>query len=525
MEKTIMASKNLFANKSVSKSPKSTTADTVNQSGNLAYSLEDKAALAQFVVTGCFNNTYYTTDKQQLDKVIELAAKVPTEFLAKLAVYARQKAVMKDSPAVLAALVASKDGSLLTKIFSRVVNDPKMLRNFVQVIRSGVAGRKSFGSKPKKLINAYLENLTDEQLFRADVGNSPSLQDIVRMTHPKASNKNRNALYAYLLDKAYNKEDLCELVRKFEAFKKDMSQEIPDVPFQMLTALPLTDDHWKSVAKNATWTQVRMNLNTFLRHNVLKDSSIVSALAEKLQDPTQVRRSKVFPYQLFTAYKNIDSDVPMKINVALQNAAEVACENIPEIKGKVYVMVDVSGSMSSPVTGTRGTVSTKTTCVDVAALFASAILRKNPDAEVIPFDTSVHMAKLNPKDSIVTNATRLAKFGGGGTNCALPLEFLNKKNAAADTIIYISDNESNVNTNNYRCTSTMAAWNKFKARNPSAKLVTIDIQPSSTTQTFSNKDILNLGGFNDSIFDVIYKFLECKNDRDLWINEIESIEL
>ena len=522
-----MASKKLFSNQSSnSKSVKVVKAsDTVNKAGGQAYSLSDKAALAQYAMTGCFNGTFYSSDKDQLTKTLELAAKVSPEFLAKLAVYSRQKGLMKDMPAVLAALVASRKPELLVKIFSKVVDSPKMLRNFVQVIRSNVSGRKSLGTRPKKLIQAYLENLNDEQLFKADVGNDPSLQDIIKLVHPRPSNKNRNAMYAYLLDKEYNKGDLCALARQFESFKKDLTGEIPDVPFQMLTALPLTKDHWKSIANHATWTQVRMNLNTFARHGVLEDAKIVSALAEKLSDPDQVRRAKVFPYQLFSAFQNIDDKVPAKLNIALQKAAEVACENIPEINGKVYVMVDVSGSMASPITGNRGTVSSKMRCIDVAALFAAAILRKNPEAVVMPFDTRVHAAKMNPLDSIMTNAAYLAKFGGGGTNCSLPLEQLNKDGATGDLVIYVSDNESWMDSGRYNATSTMTAWQKFKARNPKAKLVCIDIQPGGTTQANDRADILNIGGFSDQVFDVIAKFVELGNNKDLWVQAIESVQI
>lgn len=523
-----MATKNLFSNKnkSASVSKKVTKAtNTVNNAGGTAYTLSDKATLAQLAMTGCFNGTYYVSGEDQLKKTLELANKLPPEFVAKLAVYARQKGLMKDMPAVLAAVVAGKDSDLLSKIFSKVIDNPKMLRNFVQVIRSGATGRKSLGTRPKKLIQDYLDGLTDEQLFKADVGNDPSLQDIIKLVHPKPSNKARSAMYGYLLDKEYNKRDLCKLAQSFEAFKKDLKGEIPDVPFQMLTALPLTNEHWKQIAENATWTQTRMNLNTFERHGVFADAKLTKVVIDKLQDEEQVKRAKVFPYQLYTAYQNVDAKVPAKVSIALQKAADLALANIPEFEGKVYVMVDTSGSMKSPATGNRGSVTTKTQCVDVAALVASAILRKNPDTEIVPFDTQVHQIKLNPLDSIVTNAQTLARFGGGGTNCSEALAYVNRKNAKGDLVIYVSDNESWVDSGHYRSTATMTEWNKFKARNPNAKLVCIDITPNGTTQAHDREDILNVGGFSDQVFDVIARFIELGNNKDLWVKTIESVTL
>ena len=523
-----MVTKKLFAKKNKqSVSVKITRpTDTVNEAGGNAYKLSDKGALAQYAMTGCFNGTYYVSDENQLKTTLELANKVEPKFLAKLAVYARQRGLMKDMPAVLAAVVASKEPELLNQIFDRVVDNPKMLRNFVQILRSGATGRKSLGTRPKKLVQKYLENLTDDQLFKADVGNDPSLQDIIKLVHPRPTNKQRSALYGYLLDKEYSKKDLCKLAKEYETFKKEMSGEIPDVPFQMLTALPLTDKHWKQIAENATWNQIRMNLNTFARHNVLTDSKMVKALATKLSDPEQVKRSRTFPYQLFTAFQYVDATIPVELTNALQDAADASLSNVPEIKGKVYVMVDTSGSMSSAVTGNRGTATTKIRCIDVAALFAAAILRKNPNTEIVPFDTSVHTGhRFNPRDSVMTNAKTLASFGGGGTNCSSALEYVNRVAGKGDLVVYVSDNESWVDAGRYRSTATMTEWNKFKARNPNAKLVNIDITPSASTQTHDRDDILNVGGFGDQVFDVIARFLELGNNKDLWIKTIEEVKL
>ena len=59
-----------------------------------------------------------------------------------------------------------------------------------------------------------------------------------------------------------------------------------------------------------------------------------------------------------------------------------------------------SSAMQSAVTGRRGRGATsKMRCVDVAALFAAAILRRNPGSIVIPFDTSAYEARVDPSDS------------------------------------------------------------------------------------------------------------------------------
>ncbi len=72
-----------------------------------------------------------------------------------------------------------------------MIDDGRMLRNFVQIVRSGVAGRKSLGTLPKRLVREWFDARADEQLFRASVGNDPSLADVIRMVHPQAGDAER----------------------------------------------------------------------------------------------------------------------------------------------------------------------------------------------------------------------------------------------------------------------------------------------------------------------------------------------
>jgi 60 kDa SS-A/Ro ribonucleoprotein len=62
-------------------------------------------------------------------------------------------------------------------------------------------------------------------------------------------------------------------------------------------------------------------------------------------------------------------------------------------------------------------------CVDVAALVAASVLRKNQSATVLPFEQAVVPVDLNSRDSVMTNAGRLASIGGGGTNCSARFVF------------------------------------------------------------------------------------------------------
>ena len=146
---------------------------------------------------------------------------------------------------------------------------------------------------------------------------------------------------------------------------------------------------------------------------------------------------------------NASDEVPSKIKSALHDAAEIACGNVPTLPGLAIIGLDTSGSMGCAVTGNRSRGGTsRIRCVDVAALYAAAILRRNPDSVVIPFDTSAYDAKIDPNDTILSIAQRLAKYGGGGTDCSLPLVAADQKHAKRKFagVILVSDNERWVGT-------------------------------------------------------------------------------
>jgi 60 kDa SS-A/Ro ribonucleoprotein len=522
-----MHNKNLFSTRDATVP----VTDHVNLAGGRAYRLDAENALAKAAVTGTFSETFYADAEMQLASALELADACEPEFVAKVAVFARERGLMKDMPAFLAAwLHARGENELLQTVFSRVIDNGRMLRTFVQMVRSGRLGRRSFGSATKRLIRDWLCGRHPAQLLNDSVGRDPSLADVIRMVHPNAADREREALHGYLLGRDFDAEALPEVLKAYEAWKADPEgQEAPDVPFQMLTFRDdLPQGVWTSIARNAKWQMTRMNLNTFARHGVFEDREMTDRIARRLGDAKEVRRARVFPYQLLVAYANATDEVPLRVREALQEALEVATENAPEL-GRVAVAVDTSGSMRAPVTGYRRGASSAVRCVDVAALVASVVMRRNPEARILPFDTRVHRARLNPRDSVLTNAARLARYGGGGTDCSAAMARLNRERRQYDLVVYVSDYESWSDyvwgrARHRRGTGLGTEWRKYKETvNPKAKLVLIDLQPYRSVQAGVGGDVLLVGGFSDAVFDVIRGFLVAEEND--WIAAVLKTEL
>ena len=544
--------------------------DVLNEAGGIAYKLSAKQALALYVCTGCLNGTYYTSAKTQLDTVRQLLTEVEPEFLGQLAIYAHEKSFMKDLPALLVAYLASDKGAgggpttpvqqrklnVLRKVFPRVIDSGNMLRNFVQMIRSAAFGRKSFGEVPRNLIRNWFESKSPVNIFFQSIGNNPSLADIIKLTKPKPNTPEKAAVLAYLLGaevvetddgkqlvrKFFDKNDtqvkvansqpfsnLPAIVQEFEAWKQDKNLPVPAINFRFLDNEKLSTAQWADIASKANWLTTLKNLNAYADHGVFGVDGMIDLIATRIGNAEEIRNARVFPYQIMMAFLATDAEskVPQKVRNAIQDAMEVACENVPFL-GKVKFFPDVSGSMRNAVTGDRGTATSKVRCIDVAALFAVALLRRNQEAEVIPFEQTVRELSLNPRDSIMTNAAKLAAIGGGGTNCSAPLALLNsKQDWSADVLVYISDYESWVDKGVPSSgTALLQEWVKYKTHNKNAKLICIDLTPRTNHQVSKeHEDILQVGGFSDNVFNVIARFVEGGWSKDFWVKEIESVSL
>jgi 60 kDa SS-A/Ro ribonucleoprotein len=180
--------------------------------------------------------------------------------------------------------------------------------------------------------------------------------------------------------------------------------------------------------------------------------------------------------------------------------------------------------MSSPVTGHRKGASSSVRCIDVAALISAAILRNHQEARVLPFENEVVKVELNPFDSVMSNAKKLAAIGGGGTNCSAPLAQLVRERAKVDVVIMVSDNQSWVDARKGP-TETMRQWALIKQRNPQARLVCIDLQPYGNTQAQERSDVLNVGGFGDVVFDLMGQFASGQFGAGHWVEAIEAVKL
>jgi 60 kDa SS-A/Ro ribonucleoprotein len=121
-----MANKQLFSSSRGGLLPQ---ANALNKEGAAAYAFDARHRLAQYAATGCLNATFYADAGLQLQVLLDACQNVDAGFIAKTAVYCREKGFMKDTPALLTAVLTQRGGDYLPAVFARVIGNGKMLRN------------------------------------------------------------------------------------------------------------------------------------------------------------------------------------------------------------------------------------------------------------------------------------------------------------------------------------------------------------------------------------------------------------
>ena len=268
---------------------------------------------------------------------------------------------------------------------------------------------------------------------------------------------------------------------------------------------------------NATWQQTRMNLNTFARHGVFertgwfgrssgrKMAKVVGGAVARQGGGASLEGAAVPAARCARRGGLVRAEI---VKDALEDAMETSLENVPAVNGAVYVCCDVSGSMSSPVTGHRPGATSVVRCIDVAAIVAAAMLRKNDCRVVLPFEHRVVELHLDKRDRVLVNAKKLASIGGGGTSCSVPLAQLNEERARGELVLYVSDNESWVRSARprpRRCsTSGLCSPSATRRRSSSASICS----RAAPCRVKASGNVLDVGGFSDAVFDVVARF--CK---------------
>lgn len=274
--------------------------------------------------------------------------------------------------------------------------------------------------------------------------------DVVDIVHPDDANTgDRNALYAWLLDRRHNRPDAvpaseqgaplpmvryrAELERIPVADRRTWLRnataagvltsrlDAAGATWEWLSGW-LSDGHgmtaeaWEAVIPQMGYMALLRNLANFDKAGV--SDSVAATVAARLADPDQVARSKQFPFRFLSAYRMAAHS--LRWGHALNTALTLSTRNIPELDGQTLILVDTSGSMSAPMSG-----KSQVSCVDAAALFGVALAFRNVGrVDLAGWATGTYTHTIQPGAALIEQVQRFTNRAGSvghGTDLAQAL--------------------------------------------------------------------------------------------------------
>lgn len=516
--------------------PGTTTGVTTTYEGGVAWDRDDRSELLLLAVVNMVGeNTFYEKAEDRDDRFRRLVRSVSVTdpawmlgFLGWLRGSAnmRSSSVMAACEAVKARLDAATKG-FDTKVHGKF-NDTGFNRRFIdavcvradepgEVLAYWIAqfGRKVPNPVKRGVADAARRLYNGKALIKYDSRSSGvRFGDVIELTHPSpaADKPWQSDLFRYAIDVRH---------RGTEAVVPESNhtlcnyRDLMRVPVQDRRAVLLAEGSevtlasagmtWESVAG---WLQGPMDAKAWgaiipsmgamaLVRNLrnFDEAGVSDAVADRvcafLSDLGNIRKSRMFPYRMLSAYRNAPS---LRWGHALDKALDAACQNLPSLGGKTLVLVDTSGSMQCSVSG-RSAIRH----IDIGALFGVALAMRGNDVDLVGFATgSFEFPLTNGGSALRQIEAFCARVGsvGMGTD-TVPAIQEHFKSGVHNRVVVITDGQA-FHSYGWGSSSVSEAVPKDV---PLFGIDTTGYAKSSIDTSKPNR--YEIGGFSDAMFTVL----------------------
>lgn len=451
-----------------------------NSAGGFVFEVSDWTRLDRFLVLGSEKGSYYATEKkltvenaQCVLRCFDENAKRAVDRIVEISHAGRAP---KNDQAVFALAMAS--GHPKAKHF--VTNAlPKVCRIGTHIFQFAEAGQ-SFRGWGRGLRTAVAKWYTDKdvkdlayQCVKYQQREGWSHRDLLRLCHAKPSDSTNSKANAFVdhitvlnwIVKGWNSvgdvphdRDALKIIWAFEKAKrstdkKEIARLITDynlprecVPTQFLTEPSV----WEALLEKMPMMAMIRNLATMTRIGLIVPLSKASRkVCDELKDTDKLKKSRIHPIAVLLALrtyasghgdksKNTWVPVPQVVD-ALNEAFYASFANV-EPTGKRWLFgVDVSGSMSSPITGTT------LSCREAAAALAMVTAHTERDYFIHGFSDRFIPLPISRGMRLDDVLRITANLPFERTDCSLPMLYAKDNKLDVDVFVVITDNETYAN--------------------------------------------------------------------------------
>lgn len=507
-----------------------------NYEGGIGYQMNLEERLAEFFSLGLLNGNFYQSEADVLNNARDLfeeALEKCPRYATQCAIYGNNTNSLKLIPTIwLVYLSTLEDKTLFEKAFPKIIRNPKMLHDFMEISRkSGI--RQGLGRNIKKVMNNWLyEKLNEYQVSR----NKSKLQEVIRVTRPN----NQDEIFQNYM-KYVSKGELT--FSRAQALKKVIDDLLSDNITK--DTIKLINEHrlqleelkhstmnlskenkellYGEMYKNLNYAALILNLVALERIFATKTENIINSNAygkfnqeqitetdipdnilymvvDKIRDIDAYKKSNMLPFALFNAYKQVS--VP-EFKYAIADMLKIVAKDSFDIDKDIDIMVAIDTSSSMQYNNISNTLN----CMDVATLFGAMIKKSHTKANIYAVATDIEEVLLRKQDDVFTMADAIANTSVGyGTY----FEQIIGKYNEEKYVILITDSE--------QADDLEKEWKRVNKKKD-LKLIVWQLA-NYETKISNDSSVIYLAGYSDRLLSLIKNIIEGEFGQ---IDEIKSI--
>lgn len=504
--------------------PSRDTTIGVSSKGNVQHNKTSEQVLFETLVSHMYGkDSYHEGGAAILSRFDTALADVlrrgQFQFVNNLVNFARNEMGMRSMPiyagvktAHLCRTLGLKNPLLKETVGSTISRADALTEVFALSVQT-FGNKKAIPQAIKKALADSFEKFDEYQFAKyKSEGKAVWLRDVMRVVHPKPADEARAALYGRIKTNTMPNPETWEVL------------------FTQNGQLPVTErksdkDIWIGLLKSRKLGMLALlrNMRRMIASGM--DNDFAKLIADTLTNQHAVRKSKVFPYQIYMSYKAMEmSRTSLQAShynilmAALESALEMSVENVPDLGDNVWILLDTSGSMHGPMGGRQsfghsGYVSQGPTIkmVEMAALFAAIVFKRsatfNYNVAMTRFDTDASMLNINPRDTVLTITRNImATRQGGATYIWAALDLMPRLGFKPQTVILFSDMQVDSPSmgSKYGYDTGGRNTRTLNMFGQEAMKVAFNFAAGATTPASEVDGWIQLAGYSDKVF----KFIE-----------------
>ncbi len=358
-----------------------------------------------------WENQFYEDGVEIAGRIAELVPKVAAEKVAALAIEAREQMKLRHAPLALVREMArhKTHRALVSETLARVIQRADELAEFVAIYWKD--GRVPLSGQVKKGLAAAFPKFDEYQLAKYDRGGPIKLRDVLFLSHAKPRDAAQAGVWKKLIWGRLNAPDTWEVALSSVGASGTLARGADK------------REAWERLLREQKLGALALlrNLRN-LREAGVDESLVLSALGS-------MRTARVLPFRFLAAARYAP-----QWEEALEQAMLKCVAGAAKLPGKTIVLVDVSGSMTVPL-------SRRSEMLRTDAGYGLAVLLREIAEKVVVFSFSDNLVEVPARRGFALRDAIDTSQPHNSTQLGKAVETLNRKEKY-DRLIVITDEQA-----------------------------------------------------------------------------------